>query len=273
MKTISKTLLASTLVMGLSATNAMAAAFPDFTVVEDAYAPVSNTFVADKITGNYVEVATFTPTGPLSGTFDVSIKWEAGQFVADDGVNPVPSQLGGLPGSGYNMYATFLASGTFVTSLLGVTEFTFDPGGSLGLWIDDDQDTTFIQPPDGSTIWGTANTADDVQIADGSVASGFGTLDPTLSTCNPGINCGSFGTTNNFNLFPVGAGFFTEPDPFFNVQFDSGQLNEFTVGGTQVINGSFDVTFANQNVPEPSSIVLLGIGLMGVGAASRKKKA
>ena len=51
---------------------------------------------------------------------------------------------------------------------------------------------------------------------------------------------------------------------------DSGQLNNFEVSGTQTINGSFDVVFKN-NVPEPSSIALMGLGFIGLGFAGRKK--
>jgi hypothetical protein len=78
--------------------------------------------------------------------------------------------------------------------------------------------------------------------------AGQGTLDPSLSTCGAsggglsGINCGSFGST-----------------PFYQLSFQSGQLNNFSPAGRQVINGSLDVAFGN-NVPEPASIALLGLG-------------
>lgn len=274
----SKLLLAG-LVAGtcLASTNAMAVAFPDFQVTEGSVpGAIANTFFADKITGNYVEVATFGP----GNTFNVSIKWQAGQYVALDGSTPVPSQLGGLAPNNYGLYGLLQGSGTFSTSGTGVTTFNFGPGGSLDVFIDPGVagpgNTTFVQPANGSLAWTTGSSADDYKIATGALKSGQGTLDPNLTTClGGGINCGSFGTTTSFNLTdvaPLGVGgldgvsYFTSPVPFFALSFQSGQLNNFTPAGTQVINGSLDVVFG---VPEPTSLALLGITLLGFGVGVR----
>jgi len=279
MKTLNKTLVAVTLAAGLASTNAMAAAtFNDFTVDNSDYESIGGplfgpkTFTADKITGNYVEVATFDI---VNGTFDISIQWEASAFVADDGIDSLTALDTGL-GADYGLYALFQASGTF-TVTGAETNFIFNPGGSLDLFVDDDVDTEFTAPGDGATAWVTGNNSDDVLIATGVAVSGFGNLDPLLDTCendlNPdgeGINCGSFGSTQTFALTAEGKDFFIAPIPFYNLQLDSGQLNNFEVSGTQTINGSFDVVFKN-NVPEPSSIALMGLGFIGLGFAGRKK--
>jgi len=255
--------------MGIASSSA-SAAFNDFNVQEGVIGPdtADNEFTADKIIGNYVEIVTFN----ADLTFDVSIKWQAGQFVADDGATPVGTQLGSFGAGGYGLYALFTSGGTFVPDGAGGAVFTFDAVGGLSLYSDENQDTTFNTPANGTTAWTTNNSADDDLIGTGNVLSGGGVLDPTLSTCNPGINCGSFGTTTSFALTAFGSTYFIDPVPFYNVAFESGQLNVFELTGTQEINGSLDVVFESQ-IPEPSTLALMGLGMAGIGLMRRRKKA
>jgi hypothetical protein len=255
--------------VGLASTGA-SAAFNDFDVEEGVIGvdTADNEFTADKITGNYVEIVTFND----DFTFDVSIKWEAGQFVADDGTTLVGTQLGSFGDEGYGLYALFTSGGTFIPDGAGGAEFIFDAVGGLTLYSDEDQDTTFNTPINGSTAWTTNNSTDDDIIGTGNVLSGGGVLDPTLSTCDPGINCGSFGTTTSFALTAFGETYFIDPDPFYNVAFESGQLNIFELSGTQEINGSLDVVFESQ-IPEPSTLALMGLGMAGIGFMRRRKNA
>ena len=276
-----KTLLTSAVTIALAAATsgamAQTAVFPDFTVNEASIAnALGRTFTADKITGNYVEVITFTGV-PESGSFNVSLRWNAGQFVGNDGTSPVNSQLGGVTENQYGLYALYQGAGTYSNNGTQTT-FNFTPGGSLMLFSDASSDTTFGQPANGSTAFTTGNASDDKLLATGVPTSGQGKLDPTLTTCGSsggaGINCGSFGASSTFALTSDGSAYFVEPAPFYNLSFQSGQLNNFSPTGTQVINGSLDVIFGNtpNAVPEPTTVALLGLGLLGF-AASRRKSA
>jgi hypothetical protein len=227
------------------------------------------TFTADKITGNYNEIATFNS----DGTFDVSLYWQAGQFVTDGGTNPLRNNVTGLDNS-YSIYAVYKASGT-VSSSGGTTSFTFLPGsGSLTMYLDTAANSAVASTPtSGTGNFTFSNASDDVVIATGDPLSGLGTLRSDLSTCGPGgINCGSFGTSSTFALTDAGDDFFISPAPFYNLSFQSGQLNNFTPTGTLAINGSLDVVFSNAEVPEPASLGLLGLGLLGLGFARRRKQ-
>lgn len=269
---------------------ANAAGFPDFSVNAQAYiAPVLITgipmvlpanpglgiFTADKITGNYEEVVTFNG----AGGFDISLKWNAGQFVGNNGATPVANTGLNLGlGSGYGVYALLQGSGSAVTNIsTGVTTFTL-LSGTVNMYVDDGENTVLVTPGSGGAGYSrqAGTFGDDALLATGTVVSGSGALDPSLSTCGGsggGINCGSFGQETTFALqAPAGPLFFTAPVPFYNLSFQSGQLNNFTPTGTVVVNGSLDVIFKGQ-VPEPGSLALAGLALVGLGVSRIRRKA
>jgi len=275
MKIRNKALIAAALAAAFSATSggAAAALFNPFQITETSVpGAAANVQTGDKITGNYNEVISFG----AGNAFTVSLMWQAGQYLnnCNTACTLVPNQLGAVTPNQYGLYALYQSSGTFSTSG-GVTTFTDTPGsGSIHVFIDPNSDTTFTAPASGSLPWMTASAGDDYNIANGTPLGGTGTLNPTLPTCTPGggINCGSFGTTTSFALTAQGSQYFTLPIPFYNVSFQSGQLNNFTTSGTQTINGSLDVAFQPISVPEPASLALLGIGLFGAGIVRRRSR-
>ena len=137
------------------------------------------------------------------------------------------------------------------------------------MWFDPfNATTTFTQPINGSTLWGTANAGDDILLATGTAVQGTGTSLGAQCTNN---NCGSFGQTTSFALTsPAGTSFFTNPVPFFNVALSSGQFQGINpVEGANVTSqGTANTNF---NVPEPSPLALVGLGLLALGFTRRRK--
>jgi len=246
-------------------------AYPTFTVTPGAYAPGKTAFTADKIGGGYNEVITLTPTSASGGTFTFSLLWTAGNFFANNGQDSLSGLTTGLSAN-YGLYATFTGGGTFTLSGTSISSFSLNPGGSLNMYLDQYAGgvaTSFTPPSVGGGAYTPVGTTglDDVQIATGSGVSGGATFNQP-----GGFNDGSFGQTTSFFLTnPKGTSFFTSPNPFYSLSFESGALNQgFTTNGPATVtrNGQLDVIFV---VPEPSALLLSGLALLGLGFVSRRR--
>lgn len=274
-----KSLLAAAVAAALSFASASAnAAFAPFTVNEGSVIGTpANTFQAGKVTGNYIENVTLK----ADGTFTTQILFNAGTFGDLSGTTIPTSFLTSqaTPFAStvqYGLYGILAGSGTFVTSAAG-TSFTFTPGGNLTLAIDPTSNTTFdtsATPGALGALTITGGNGDDFIIGTGAVVGGDGTLSSTC-TATTTINCGSFGANTSLALTAAGSNFFTAPVPFYNLALTSGQFDFIDVKnfGTQRTTGSLDATFAGStSVPEPESIALFGIGLLGLGLGLRSRK-
>lgn len=242
----------------------------------DAAAAGLSAFTASEISGQYSETASFTPTSATTGTYTLQLEWSAGQFVTNNGTTPLAAFTTGL-GSDYGIYALYNATGSFVTDASGNTTFSFLTGGA-NFYTSSNPGVSFTS--NGSVIPYTVNGAgtstligkagDDIGGAYS--ISGIGQLQPGLPTCGVGAgqNCGSFGVNTSFALTnPAGALDFISPVPFYNANFQSGILDDFTPTATQTITGQLGLVF--NTIPEPTSLALLGLGMFGMVFGRRNK--
>ena len=221
-KMITKTLLASAVAVvcafSANVASAQTTVFPNFTV--DPIGGRAN-FTADKITGNYVEIANFN----TDGTFTANLYWKAAAFVANDGKTQLNATVTGL-GNDYGVYALYSASGTYSTNGAGRTDFVFTPSeaGALTVYLDVNNNTSYT-PRTGVGFTATG-TGEDTVLARGVPLSGNGFLDPNNSQCTSGIFCGAFGSTTSFNLTEDGSDFLHRSFAFLSVVLPVGPVEQ-----------------------------------------------
>jgi hypothetical protein len=260
------------LALGVSS-QASAVAFPPFTVDPNAaFGATGGThpgaFTADFITGNSsTHVDTLDPVG---GTAH-GAGWVNFSSFVNAGTN-VLATTSGL-NSNWQLWAE-------LTYTLQLTSGPYAKTGSdytvtalhADLWVDPSlaSATTFTSASNAGGAATVAHGADSFKIATADLIVGVANINTLGGT--------GFNSTNSFNLLnPAGTSLFTAPVPFYNVQFDefnNTSQGVFTdpAGNFLAINQTSGGIDFNQTVPEPATLALLGIGLLGIGASRIRRR-
>ncbi|HEY2008348.1 MAG TPA: flocculation-associated PEP-CTERM protein PepA [Rhizomicrobium sp.] len=266
MKVLKSALIATSVgavmaVLGMSS----AMATPVFTINPNAVTGISGYSQVQVSDLNFSSDSLVTQTGPTTQT---EVGWAQITSLSNNGVLLSTAQTGVVPESlglsipnTYGLYFTYSATVSGVTAGFNnsgtITEFTFHLYADIG-------DNDVFSP---GTTSGTApsitNTGNDLLLADGTVISGAAGFQANGAPI--------FSATDLFNVDD--SAYFTAPVPFYNLIFaatTAGSAADVTTSGQfatiNAINGS-----ANFPVPEPVTLSLFGVGLLGAGALRRRQ--
>ena len=228
--------------------------------------PHPGPFQANFITGNsstLVALNAGQQTAAGSG-------WVNFSAFVDNGSN-VLGTVSGL-NNNWQMWAEFSYTLQLTSGTYAATNSTYNVTGlHVNFWVDPSiaTATSFTQA---TTVGGAATVthgADSFQFANADLIVGVANINSLGGT--------GFNSTNSFALLnPQGTSLFTAPVPFYNFQFD--EFNNTSQGVTVVPNQFITINQTSggvdfNRIPEPATLALLGIGMLGIGASVKRRKA
>ncbi|RJG23248.1 flocculation-associated PEP-CTERM protein PepA [Massilia cavernae] len=214
-------------------------------------------------------------TNLADGTHAVTTGWLSYSSFRNNSANVAANKTG--LGFNYGLYVVFSLSDAYnagtgngtinsansTNTLTALTFQMFADPGNMNDYIAADATADGDAPSEARVI---DNGAADILLGTGGLVSGisgFNNLGGVYLNANTA-----------FELTAAGSSFFVEPNPFFFLSFNG--FNNASGGVTTddglslaVNDGSGTTTFSH--VPEPGTLTLLGLGLLGLGVGARRK--